>query len=245
VDFKNLPDLEAQDLEKEGSRLNHICRKSELDIREVVFQALYEHDDLAYDKLVTSSRLGALGAMLMGSRRGSVQRVLSFNYDSVLEEYLQLHGYSVNLVRGLPKDLGREDVTIYHPHGFLPSKSGFGERTSDIYITKEQKNERMGDRTEPWADFMRELVRSKILLFVGVGDDTITDGQIGSILADEAKRLRERRTSGFVLVERGLNDELRTEMFGAQNLTPVPLPSWEKVDEFLLSVCRYAAAKFP
>ena len=43
----------------------------------------------------------ALGSLMMGARRGNVKKVLTFNYDSLLEWYLSLHGLSTSVVTTL------------------------------------------------------------------------------------------------------------------------------------------------
>jgi len=75
--------------------LGAACEKKGLELASVVRKCLYPEDGLSPADFMKSSRMGALGAMLMGSRRGTVSEVFTFNYDSALdelEEYLLLHG---------------------------------------------------------------------------------------------------------------------------------------------------------
>src|SRR6185369_1769279 len=86
---------------------------------ELVQKCLYSGVHLD-DEIVRNNLLIALGALMTGSRRGSVSRVVSFNFDSVLEWYISLYGFVPRVVLQPPVDEGSEDVRIYHPHGFLP-----------------------------------------------------------------------------------------------------------------------------
>jgi hypothetical protein len=77
--------FEGEDLELGATRLQTACIEKSQDIRIVVKKRLYsDPGGLPSAKLMGNKRLGALGAMLMGSRRGSVNTVLTFNFDSVL-----------------------------------------------------------------------------------------------------------------------------------------------------------------
>src|SRR5258706_12337035 len=85
----------------------------------LVHDALY--DGLTFtDDIVTQKLLVAIGALTMSSRRGSVRTVVTLNFDDVLEQYWSIHGYSWQLVTGLPTLLQETDVTMYHPNGYLP-----------------------------------------------------------------------------------------------------------------------------
>src|SRR5580658_1248756 len=65
------PPFDGEDLELGGTRLASACKKKGRDIRQVVIACLYPDEGLSASALMGNRRMGALGAMLMGSRRGS------------------------------------------------------------------------------------------------------------------------------------------------------------------------------
>ncbi len=188
--------------------------------------------------------MGALGAMLMGSRRGHVDTVLTLNFDSVLEEYLLLHGYVANIVTELPALTGGEDVTVFHLHGYLPSETGPGRRSKDITLTKQSVLKMVGELNHPWRIILRQMVRSKVLLLLGISSETTIGSALGSILTSEANDISGDRASAFWLGTETPSDESRAVLLDA-NVVPVTLGSFEEIDDFLLAVCRDAASHIP
>jgi hypothetical protein len=236
--------FDGADLELAATRLAASCKTKGIDFRAVVTACLYPDGGLASSSLMGSRRMGALGAMLMGSSRGNVDTVLTFNFDSVLEEYLLLHGYIVNVVTKLPALIGGEDVTVFHLHGYLPSRTGPGRASDDIILTKESVNKMVGDPNHPWRLILRQVVRSKVLLLMGISGETAIGSALGSILAYEAEQLSADRPSAFWLGAGELSSDFVTVLLAA-NVVPVSVESYEKIDEFLLAICRDAASHMP
>jgi hypothetical protein len=232
----------GNDLELAATRLNEVCESKGMDVKDVLRACLYPTKGISPPVLMTSKRMGALGAMLMGSRRGTVSDVLTFNFDSALEEYLYLHGHVVNVVTALPALTGSEDVTIYHPHGYLPSQTGPGTATEEIVFTKESVLKRVGDTQNAWWGVLRELVRSKILVLLGISEDTAIGNALGPILAHEAPHICVDRPSAFWLAANKARPDFRTVLHEA-NVVSVAVGSHDRIDEFLLAICREAAGR--
>ena len=70
----------------------------------VVHTALYGNvNDFEYNKnIISKDLLISIGALIMGSRRGSAKEVVTFNFDNALEKYLEIHGYVSQIVYNLP-----------------------------------------------------------------------------------------------------------------------------------------------
>ncbi len=231
----------GNDLELKGSQLEKICKERGVDIRSILKSNLYPDNTISPGVLMSSKRLGALGAMTMGSRRGSVTDVVTFNYDSVLEEYLTLHGYVARVVKSLPSLTGREDVTVFHPHGYLPSASGPGRDSANVVLSKESVLKMVGDTGHPWMAFLRNLVRSKVILMVGISLTTTLGSSLGPILAYEGGDISRERPSAFWIGKGEPGADERSVLLNS-NVVPVSLRSHEEIDDFLVSVCRKAAA---
>jgi hypothetical protein len=158
-----------------------------------------------------------------------------------------LHGYLVNIVTQLPALTGSEDVTIFHLHGYLPSASGPGHDSDKITLTKQSVLEMQGDPNHPWRVILRHVVRSKVLLLLGISEYTAIGNALGSILTYEAKHISADRPSGFWVaaeVEPAKFADFRTVLLDA-NVVPITLEKYEEIEEFLLSVCREAATRMP
>lgn len=226
------------DLELAGSALVRLCQERGVDVGRAIRDALYPGGPLAAKELVTSARLGALGAMLMGSKRGSVRTVVTFNYDSVLEEYLALHGFAVRVVADLPSLAGDEDVAVYHQHGYIPAPPGLPQ--GQVILSKESIAQRAGDPSSKWSAFLRELMRSKILLLIGISIDTALGMALSPLIAHEADSLRSRGPTAFWASADDPASPKRDWLMG-QNVVPVKLATHEATDDFLLEICRKAA----
>lgn len=238
---QSLPLSSTLGLDLSASVLGDHCRRNRIDLRDVVHAALYQGGALSPQALTSSPRLAALGALLMGSRRGSVQTVITFNYDSLLEEYLRLYGYDSRAVSALPSLHGAEDVTVFHPHGYLPSDPSLGARSETIVLTRESFNQILGDPASSWVALLRHLIRTKILLLIGISVDSVAEGPLGTLLQFEAPALRHRGPSAIWLTVDSF-DAAYVPVLRNQNVAAVRLPDFESIDDFLLRTCQVAAS---
>ncbi|MCK5347679.1 MAG: hypothetical protein KAR20_29930, partial [Candidatus Heimdallarchaeota archaeon] len=93
---------------------------SPAEYKEVVQSFLSQNFERTYSH-AQNLLLIAIGALAMSSRRGSVNDIITYNFDDLLEWYLGLHGHMIQVITELPYLHEDVDVRIYHPHGFLPS----------------------------------------------------------------------------------------------------------------------------
>ena len=100
--------------------LAKVFGNDEIAFAEAVRAALYQSANLSLGQLRKAAFLAAVGALTMASSRGHVGRVISFNFDDILETFLGYFGFSTSSVDTLPYWQGRQDVIVLHPHGFLP-----------------------------------------------------------------------------------------------------------------------------
>lgn len=208
---------------------------------EYVTEALYESVELT-DAQLDDRLLIALGAMMMGSRRGSVRRVVSFNFDSVLEWYVGLCGF-VPRVAIKPTELeGAEDVRIYHPHGFLPHPSMASFGSSDFAIFGlESVNTRLGKTGDPWFELLRHLLRTSVCLFVGLSFRTFRDPALAPLITTVSSEVQRWRPLGFWTLCDAIDrtEEKKREML-RQAIVPLEIEK-EGVSQFLLEICQEAS----
>jgi hypothetical protein len=206
-----------------------------LPYREAVRAAMYKGVD--FDRVLHSDLLISIGALVMGSRRGSVREILNFNFDDVLEWYLYLHGYDLNVVTTIPALRTGADVTIYHPHGYLPYHQDWFVSSSFLIFSQYSYDDKMGDIKEPWSELTRMFLKSKVALLVGLSG---SDPTFGPIFRDVQKALGTSRATGLWLFGPDADLE-RMDRLQGRNLVPLEFSAFEEWPSFLLKVCQCAA----
>jgi hypothetical protein len=216
-----------------------------------VNDALYEGVELSA-KLLQSELLIAIGALLAGSRRGSVSRVVTLNYDSSLEWYIRLYGLVARVVSRHPTLEGSEDVRIYHPHGFLPHADMKMNPSDFVILGFEDVNLRLGTPGEPWFELMRHTFNTSVCLFMGLSFRSFEDRAIAPLIAATKETLRvaeDPRPTGFWLCEQpdpvdpdstATLDAMRKDFLRA-NVVPIFWRDPSEVTAFLLGICTEAA----
>ena len=115
-----------------------------------IYDALYKNANLS-NEIFNYPLLVAIGALIIGGKRGSVREILNFNFDNVIEFYLSLYGAKCDEIYKLPCLRKDQDATIYHPHGYLPF--GNHDLFSDFLIlSKYSYDKRLGDTIDNWKD---------------------------------------------------------------------------------------------
>src|SRR5262249_46572895 len=120
--------------------------------------------------------LTAVGALTMASGRGNVAKVVTFNYDDILELYLSCYGFHCATVTRVPRWATREDVTVLHPHGFLPSDSTALD-VSPIVLTQLDYDDIVGNSKDLWRSTIVDVFRSHFCIFIGLSgtDQNLTN----------------------------------------------------------------------
>jgi hypothetical protein len=218
---------------------NGFCRGDEREFALLVTTCLYEGVTLSSD-LLKNDLLIALGALMMGSRRGSVKRVLTLNFDNVLEWYLTLHGFVPKTIVQPPAMEGAEDVRIYHPHGFLPHPSLSFTPSDFVILGQHSINRRLGTQGDPWFELMRHLLRTGMCLFVGLSEESFRDRALAPLLVTVGEELQHSRPTGFWLL-RGDGSEEQRQAYLTTNIVPLYRKSHQQIPDLLLAICRKAA----
>lgn len=146
--------------------------------------ALYSNSNLSFEILRRNDTLGAIGAFAMASLRGNARGIVTLNFDDVLELYLRYHGF---VTRSVAEDIhwsGLADITIYHPHGFLPSSLNSSSYSSDIVFDKNSYGRALGGSGSKWREIIFSILRTNTCLFLGLSG---ADLQLTAWLADAVK----------------------------------------------------------
>ena len=216
---------------------------------ELVRKCLY--GDVKLDESLLSDRgLIALGALISGSRRGSVSRVVTLNFDCILEWYLSLYGFISQVVFNLPAAEGSEDVRIYHPHGFLPHSDFNAKSSNFVMLGLKSINERLSEPSDDWNALLRHVLTTGMALFIGLSERSFRDRALSSWLEHAAKKNQKRcpdlPTGFWVLKLEGKEKsaqeiELIEQKFLASRIVPLRQPNAEGISSFLLRICQKAA----
>lgn len=133
-----------------------------------VKDALYDGYRTDFEVLRRNDTLGAIAALVMSSVRGRASTVINFNFDDLLEIFLEYHGFVVNAV-GEERYWTRAcDVEVLHPHGYLPSSiNSRREMSRRIVLDQRDYSRVMGDESQPWRQRILTAMRTKTSLFIG------------------------------------------------------------------------------
>lgn len=207
----------------------------------LVRTVLYRDADLSMENLIGKPLLVALGALTMASIRGSVSRVLTFNFDDLLETYLRYHGFMVESVGIVPTWNTPGDVAVLHNHGLLPADpKAPGTR---IVFAQSDYDAVVGKNQHAWRRSALEILTSHTCLFVGLSGN---DSNLTSLL-EEVRDTHPgvRRGDAFwgVRFTFDRSDPLEG-MWRNKGVKSCVLGDYADLPPLLLDVCQRAADRF-
>ena len=192
--------------------------------------------------LTPTPLLQALGALTMGSKRGSVTEVLTLNFDDILEQYLGIHGFLGKAILDPHQLRGTTDVNIFHVNGFLPHNQR--DRWSDKPVTFSEKSfDEVLANEGSWKAQVRTLLTTKVVLSVGL---SLGDSHLRSLITDadvQVKFKAAARPAAFWLTTSKLTSDELTQM-RTRRIVPLIFSDHKKFPDFLLSICQEAAEMF-
>lgn len=232
----------ADDLQHAADEVKTALKNSDEDFLELIRKHLYtDSRNLPLVKLFDNHLLISVSALLMGSRRGHISRVVTLNFDSMLEWFLSLYGFIVKTTFELPDLEGSEDVRIYHPHGFIPHPLLKMKSSDFVILGMDSVNERLGTPGEPWFEMTRHILDTGVCLFIGMSGNTLSDRILAPLLNTCGKKSRSKRPLGVWILKEELIDKKANE-FRNNNIIPISITSEEEISEFLLNICQKAMA---
>ena len=177
---KSTPDKSAR-VEKQAEAFRAKYYPTDhLGYAKAIHDSLYAGVNTGFDALRQNATLAAIGSLVMASRRGTVSKVATFNFDNILELYLAYHGYVVRSIGEERAWAEAGDVTVLHPHGLIP----YGcpqESSSKIVFDRTSYAKVIGNDKNPWRQQLLCILRTHTCLFVGLSGD---DDNLLSMLID-------------------------------------------------------------
>lgn len=220
--------------------LDELFVGNETDFLEAVHNSLYGPDaeTLAIQKIADDPSLRAIGTMGVGSKRGTVDTIVTFNYDSLLESYFQHHGLSVVPVISENQPTKKADITVYHPHGFLPHPETGFSRSQEVVLAQGQYDKTV---VTPWESTLENLFATRFCIFVGLSGN---DERIVDLLAKVQKRNQHTKVERYWGYRMCRKPDPNIELWDQRGVYSVEFDDLaEGINETLLRICRFAAER--
>lgn len=226
------PEMAAEKL------LRSVFNNDRMQFASAVRDALYEGVSLAFDDLRKNDLLAAVGALAMASSRGSVAKIVSFNFDDIIKLYLSYFGHDVRVAVTLPDWNRHADVQVLYPHRILPSN--FSEYIPrPIIFTQEDYDEIIGNASDEWHEEILGVFRSHTCIFIGLSGN---DGNLTSLLK-KAHDTHACRGTGEMYwgVRFGLDGDELADMWDARGVFHNVVRTYDEIPQILFDVCQRAA----
>ncbi|NLU92309.1 SIR2 family protein [Chitinophaga sp. Ak27] len=239
----NLPPLDknstADMMQTAVDEVEEVLEQTEL-IRLIQKYLYMNFDSLSLDKVLNNHLLVAVSALLMGSKRGHVTRVVTLNYDNMLEWFLSLFGFVVKTVYKLPQLEGSEDVRIYHPHGFIPNPLSSESSSDFVILSMDSVDSRLGDENNAWFEMTRHMLSTGICLFIGMSANTLSDRALSPLLVNVGKKTWTERPLGIWIIKDPIIDSKKQE-FLRKNIIPQCIENEEQIVDYILKISQRAS----
>ena len=212
-----------------------------IEYQKKVHAALYPSsvaNDLS-EQLQRSPLLLAVAGLLTGSCRGRIDRIITYNYDDLLEQYLRMLGYSVCIRTDPIEFSSRADVEINHNNGFLPQAWDKTTLLPEVVLSEKSFRERRSEIDKGWSSYVEHCLDTKNCLFLGLSGD---DSAMLDVLKRAHNRIQRRGDYiGYWLMtpDAFLRNSASLLHVG---VCPIQIPK-EKLPGFIFDVCQIAAKK--
>jgi hypothetical protein len=238
TDRKFLRELKAKSGPELGRLVDHLDDGSE-GYASLVKTALYSNvKKNLLDELRKSPLLLALAALMTGAQRGRVDSVVTYNFDDLLEQYLEMLGLAV-CSRTKPDDLStRADVEINYVHGRIPQHWNGSGRSPKIILSEKSFRDTRSKIDEGWPAFVLSGLQSKIGLFLALsGDDS---GLLDILKRTETRLRRSANYAGYWILT---HDAFQRNEGAIRGVKMCPIRIHEdQIPLFIFEICREAAS---
>jgi hypothetical protein len=175
----------------------------------------------------------------MASRRGSAAKVITLNFDDLIEIYLEFHGFTTATIHNGCHWAAQEDVIIYHPHGYLPlAHSGNSE---SIVLGETSFYEVIS--SDLWRPILATALRQHTFLYIGLSGNDIHLKSHWVELKNLHAISRDRICYHGVRFATSSCDDDRTLIMQDWGVHTHRLTSHDDLPDFLFRVCQAAREK--
>jgi len=181
-------------------------RKKQFVFEEEVRKALYDR----FDKGHSSYFFEEMQLICHPSNSGSIDSVITYNYDDILEQYLAesetaTTSFKLIATAGVNPKVG--DIPIYHVNGFLPHSNKYN--IEKIILSEDTYHELYKDNYN-WSNFLQvNKFKDFTCLFIGI---SLGDPNLRRLL-DIAKQLRgNQRIQHYIIQQRNDPENTKKKM---------------------------------
>ena len=128
--------------------------------------ALYHDVKIGFDEMMSHHTLAGILSMLLAAGPGRNAEVVTFNWDNLLERYLSLHGRVALPVYEEQYWAQVADVTVFHPHGYLPYQDDV--TGSRALIFDQLSYDKIMAKETIWKQVLLALFRTRTCMFIGL-----------------------------------------------------------------------------
>ncbi len=181
--------------------------------------------------------------LLSGNAKGKVNKVVTLNFDDILESCLLLSGYDVQVVSHWPQIIRDSDVTLYHPHGFVPRNKGIAglyfDDSDHLVLTEDEFRKILSERNSIWRNELKSIIKQKIILAIGLSPG---EPHIFSLFAAVRKEVNNRPLVFWMMRKNSSADMSVKEarFFDKTGAVPICLKDFDNYAEFIFSICSSA-----
>lgn len=230
------------DLKRQAEHFkNKLCGSNTEQFNKAVRDALYLNCETDFEILRRDDLLGAIGALAMSSVRGRASTVITFNFDDLLEHFLEYHGFVVNAIGDETFWTRSCDVEIYHPHGCIPHKlDGSRQISRTIVLDQREYSSLVGDESHPWRQRLLSAMRTKTCLFIGTsGLDDNLDSLVDKTQKTHA--ITNSSTAFWGVWITGHADEQQIAAWTSRGVFPLVLQGHARIPSELFAIAQEAA----
>ena len=154
---------------------------------EMVQSVLYKGIALNLDSM-HKPMMTALSSLFIGNHKGKIKQVITYNFDNLLNWYLNVLGFSVNTEFSTQAMDTNEDCSIFHIHGFLPHPNSDNKvKSKSIVFTEDEFSANIRNRQGLRMQKVKNILTRTCFLSVGVSYSTLWEE-----LKPEINELREK-----------------------------------------------------
>lgn len=209
--------------------------------KEAVHKALYGNAKVDFNTLRANRTLAALGALVMSSKRGNASDVITFNFDNLLELYLEYHGFMTDSVSNDIHWIQSADVNIFHPHGFLPIDPK-EPKSEEIVLDQRSFSKVVGRHENLWHQTAMTIFRRRTCLFVGLsGEDPNLDSMLVEVQQRHASKLENTHYWGVKFSTK--DDAVERRVWQDRGVFYQIVTDYEHdMPAFIFEICQNAAS---
>lgn len=181
----------------------------------------------------------ALMTLIVNSIKGGIKSIVNFNYDNLLQWYISSYGFSVNTVYKPYTLIGRADVDIYHPHGYIPLGESINDVEIDDIIISHKDYQRVRTSNYKWDSLLKQTILKNVILSIGLSGD---DEHIYDLFYDcYNQKLMKDRILAFHFRKKGEKYKFEPEGMLERGIVCLEYDEYDDLPKYLMKISQNAS----